>query len=321
MPIRSSANVCIGYEAGFFETGSNRLYIANTNRTSPLIYGEFDNELIGINGKLGIGTQSPSIQLHVDGGSDANLSSGGYIVTNSPSSSNIVIDDNEIMARNNGAASPLYMQSEGGDFSVHLALPKINEFIVKADGKTGIGENIPSDKLHVNSDTGEDAFRVQVEGATKFRVYANGGVSVGYNTAPTYALQLQNNSNQLLGKAVATSWNTYSDNRLKSNQKAIKYGLAEILKLSPKSYLHHNSSYSEDERFQFRGIGAKEDLGFIAQEVEKIIPEIVYQPVNENEELWSMDYTRLIPVLVKAIQDLDGIILSLETRIMALEKE
>ena len=46
----SSYNVAIGFQAGYNETNSNRLYIENSNSTSPLIYGEFDNNLIRING-------------------------------------------------------------------------------------------------------------------------------------------------------------------------------------------------------------------------------------------------------------------------------
>ena len=42
-------NVFIGNNAGFNETGSNRLYIANSP-FNPLIYGEFDNKIVTING-------------------------------------------------------------------------------------------------------------------------------------------------------------------------------------------------------------------------------------------------------------------------------
>lgn len=47
-------NVMIGYLAGFSENGSDKLYIENTNSTSPLIYGEFDNDLVRINGDLDV---------------------------------------------------------------------------------------------------------------------------------------------------------------------------------------------------------------------------------------------------------------------------
>ena len=47
-----SNNVAIGYQAGFNETGSNKLYIENSNSVTPLIYGEFDNDLLKINGNI-----------------------------------------------------------------------------------------------------------------------------------------------------------------------------------------------------------------------------------------------------------------------------
>ena len=47
-------NVAIGFNAGSNETGSNKLYIENSNSTTPLIYGEFDNDLLRINGTLDI---------------------------------------------------------------------------------------------------------------------------------------------------------------------------------------------------------------------------------------------------------------------------
>ena len=63
-----SSNVFLGYNTGYSETGSNKLYIENSNSSSPLIYGEFDNDLISINGKVGIRTSNvpDSISLLVD---------------------------------------------------------------------------------------------------------------------------------------------------------------------------------------------------------------------------------------------------------------
>ncbi len=49
-----SGSVFLGYQAGYYETNSNRLYIENSNITTPLIYGEFDNDLVRINGTLDI---------------------------------------------------------------------------------------------------------------------------------------------------------------------------------------------------------------------------------------------------------------------------
>ena len=48
--LTGSGNIFLGYNSGFSETGSNKLYIENSNSASPLIYGEFDTNLVKING-------------------------------------------------------------------------------------------------------------------------------------------------------------------------------------------------------------------------------------------------------------------------------
>ena len=319
-----SGNVFLGYRAGYYEGGNNKLYIENSlaDSANALIYGEFDNDFLAINGKLGIQTQSPEVPIHVTGGSDASLSGGGHIINGTTSGVNLVFDNNEIMARNNGAITSLYIQNEGGDLFIHNGKADEKEkFIVKNDGKTGVGETSPSDKLHINSAAGEYAFRVQVDGATKFRIYDNGGVSVGFNTIATHALVLQNNSTPLAGQARAYAWTTYSDARIKSNQQQLSYGLKEVLQLQPKSYLHHSSEYAEDGSFKMKGNQTKQTIGFIAQEVQKIIPEIVYQPQDESQDLWSMDYEKLVPVLTKAIQEQQEMIESLRNENKQIKAE
>lgn len=47
-------NIFIGHQAGASETGSEKLYIENSSSTTPLIYGDFANDTVKINGTLGI---------------------------------------------------------------------------------------------------------------------------------------------------------------------------------------------------------------------------------------------------------------------------
>jgi hypothetical protein len=61
--LTGSGNVAIGNKAGYNETGDNKLYIANNDITT-LIYGEFDNERVGIN------TISPTNAFHVSASTD-----------------------------------------------------------------------------------------------------------------------------------------------------------------------------------------------------------------------------------------------------------
>ncbi len=62
-----SGNIFLGYKAGYNETtGSNKLYIENSDSSSPLIYGEFDNDLVRINGDLKVTGSITSNIANVD---------------------------------------------------------------------------------------------------------------------------------------------------------------------------------------------------------------------------------------------------------------
>jgi hypothetical protein len=80
-----------------------------------------------------------------------------------------------------------------------------------------------------------------------------------------------------------------SDQRLKRDIAASAYGLAEVLALSPKTYRWNEGK--GDEAFH---------LGFIAQDVQWIIPELVSET---REGMLGMEYLGLIPVLTRAIQE------------------
>ena len=132
-------------------------------------------------------------------------------------------------------------------------------------------------------------------------VLKGGQVGLQSVTAPTYALHLPDASPNGEGKALARGWDTFSDTRVKSNQQPIPYGLAEVLRLTPKTYFHHNSTI-ENGSIVIAPEG-KQDIGLVAQEVYEIIPEVVSKPENEQDGLWGLAYDKLVPVLVKAIQE------------------
>lgn len=72
-------NVFLGFKAGYFETNSDRLYIENSDSASPLIYGEFDNDILRANGELQV--SNPSITGYafptIDGTAGQILSTDG----------------------------------------------------------------------------------------------------------------------------------------------------------------------------------------------------------------------------------------------------
>jgi hypothetical protein len=61
-----SGNVFIGYQAGYFETGNNKLYIDNSNSSTPLIGGDFSLDQVYLNGTVGIGTSTPSASAKLE---------------------------------------------------------------------------------------------------------------------------------------------------------------------------------------------------------------------------------------------------------------
>jgi len=85
--------------------------------------------------KVGIGTKTPKVKLHVEGNIDAGLgNNSGLVMIGNIAGKNVLIDNNEIMARNNGNANQLILQNHGGD--------------TQFGGKVGLG-TIPAVKLHI----------------------------------------------------------------------------------------------------------------------------------------------------------------------------
>lgn len=88
-------------------------------------------------------------RLTINGGGDVEPGSGGYLVLGSASGVNIALDNNEIMARNNGQTAPLHLQVDGGDLIVHNSRTDAQKVIVTDAGLVGIGTATPETKLHV----------------------------------------------------------------------------------------------------------------------------------------------------------------------------
>ncbi|WP_369049404.1 hypothetical protein [Tenacibaculum sp. UWU-22] len=110
-------------------------------------YGVDDNTGATLNteniysmGKVGIGTSTINGKLHIQSSVDAGLTSTEHALTlGNPSGFNLIFDNNEILARNNGAFSNLYIQNESSANTI---------FNNSGSGRVGIG-GVPSQKLDV----------------------------------------------------------------------------------------------------------------------------------------------------------------------------
>jgi hypothetical protein len=121
--------------------------------------------------------------------------------------------------------------------------------------------------------------------------------------------------NTSVAAAKCYAWNTYSDQRIKKEINPLTYGLSKILQLNPVSYNQYDSEIIGDEIVLKETY--KSTIGLIAQEVNDLIPEAV--GVGNDTELWGLDYDKIIPVLIKAIQEQQSQIEELKTKVEQLQ--
>lgn len=101
-----------------------------------------------------------------------------------------------------------------------------------------------------------------------------------------------------------TSWNAWSDKRLKKNIENLNYGLNEILSINAVRFNYLTDKDNNSNR-----------LGFIAQNVQEYIPEIVN---CAYDDMLGLSTTDLVPVLAKSIQE---IVARYDTKIQELKAE
>ena len=129
--------------------------------------------------------------------------------------------------------------------------------------------------------------------------YTNIGMiaEFGYNTATVGSIYVT---------ASGTTYNTTSDRRLKDNIEPISDATDKLMDMKPVTHTWIDNP--DDPQVH----------GFIAQEMQEVVPEAVSGDA-ESDEMMSMDYGRITPVIVAALQDALNEIKELKTRIDKLE--
>jgi hypothetical protein len=158
--------------------------------------------------------------------------------------------------------------------------------------------------ITIAGDAGQSAILGFKVGSTD-RAYIFVSASDTYidNTTGTGNVVVLNGTGGVKLERNATSWISNSDERLKNINGTIENAIDKINTLRA-----INFSWKTDET-------NKEVLGLIAQDVEKVFPQVVNKSKlaksidNDNEdetEYLGVRYTELIPVLVAAIQELQA---------------
>jgi len=112
--------------------------------------------------------------------------------------------------------------------------------------------------------------------------------------------------------ATSTSITGLSDERLKENIVDLETGLSEVMSLKPRRF-----DWKEGE-----GSGAKNVAGFIAQEVETVLPDLIEGFMHDDiDDAKSVKMGDMIPTLVKAIQEQQTQIEALQSEINLLKGE
>jgi hypothetical protein len=94
----------------------------------------------------------------------------------------------------------------------------------------------------------------------------------------------------------------YSDSKMKENISKINNPLQNLLKLNGVKYDFKESYYKTDSsRNKFCSLKLTNEYGFLAQEVQKVLPDVVVY--DSSRDAYGIMYTNLIPVIIEAMKE------------------
>lgn len=273
--------------------GGGTLYFGNSSTDSSGILnyehgGNFMNFFtagsermrITSSGNVGIGITSPSVKLVVDGGSSdyTPIWAKSALLAGSKYYSSLIAGY-ALTANQSAQFGYVYDTTTPTNSYAHITpfgSAEGSKFIVRADGNVGIGTTAPAYKLSVlsaNSVTWlEDTSGAS--GAVFALFSAPGNTGIG--------------SIARVGTTSAIAYNSTSDYRLKEDLKEVN-GLDKISKIKIYDFKWKNHTDRMD--------------GVMAHELQEVVPYAVTGE-KDGEQMQSVDYSKLVPLLIASIQEL-----------------
>jgi hypothetical protein len=271
--------------------------------------------VINPSGNVGIGTTSPDYQLDIENSSHAVLRLHAGV--NSSAS---------LRLKNDAQDWDLNTQTTD-TFAIYNQTSGTQPFSILPNGNVGIGVTSPATNLHIeqNNLAGASVYNtnytqltiensgsagIQINSATYGIIYfgdASSPISGQWlyvHSSDTYlwmtgaVTTMSLNATALTVKGDVVAYGSPSDKRLKENIKPIKSALDKVSKLQGVTFDWKKQNPQDDKELTRNW---KNDIGFIAQDVQKVVPELVRE--NENGML-SMRHQGIAPILLEAIKEL-----------------
>lgn len=302
--ISGNWNTALGYSAGFLCTGSSNVFIgyrAGDNLTSGstniLIGNDIDAQSITGNNQLSLGNL-----IFGSGGFGTGTTVGtGKISIGTPTAARrlTITGDQQtsgfgrFMGWNVEALGTGGLAAEIGANGTAAVMQSYNR------GAATFGDIILA--------TGASPMGITIKAAT-------GNVGIGC-AAPAYKLHVIGDIASSTAVRCPLAFVTgaiaaCSDIRYKKNINPLPNALSNVMKLQGVNY------YWKTEEFPEKNFTNEKQIGFIAQEIEKIYPQVV---ITDMDGYKSVDYSRITPVLVEAIKEQQQIINNLQSKIEKLE--
>ena len=270
----------------------NFLFESAASGTAGATFSFSEKMRITSGGDVGIGTTNPSSNLHVETNTHANI----RIQAGASSSASLRL-------RNDAVDWDVNCQTND-NFAIYSHTAAKERIVIDGSGHTHISPGESNVQCYIGSQGGSFGGNSShnMRGSSNLFML-NAGGSNGQ-----FVVEV-NGSNR--GSVTAsTSFQTTSDERIKKDIVDMDKGLTEILQLKPKKF-----KYS---------IGTIDQYGFIAQEVEEIMPDLITESVSTEDgveitDLKSLSYNGIFSILVKAVQEQEVVIQDLKSRIEDLE--
>jgi hypothetical protein len=285
LQLRSDA---VGNWARIGTNGSSLAIITNgvddISGSSPAMF-------VGNNGNVGIGFSTLTNKLQVNGNGRFGTSGPNYVFVGSGTSG----------AGNGGLE--IFTTGNVGYIRYHDPGVAWRDLaLADAGGNVGIGTAAPGARLDVNASPASGSYVAYFLNNRNTTSELNNGVVIraGNGVAAIGSwgsrfLSFQRGNGTEIGSITQSAfstvaYNTTSDKRLKENIKPTDFGIKDLMKINVKDY-----NYIDDNQIF---------TGLLAQELYKIIPAAVHvggEDVKTNP--WGIDYGKLTPHLIKAIQE------------------